>query len=89
MLAGAGPVVELKSMHVAADARGQGLGRDLLLGILDVARANGARGVCLETGSDAAFAAARRLYQAQGFAECPPFGTYKVDPLSVFMCRAL
>ncbi len=88
-LAGRGPVIELKSMHVAGGMRGRGLGRVLLLRILDVARADGARGACLETGTEPAFAAARQLYLSQGFAECPPFGTYTTDPLSVFMFRAL
>jgi putative acetyltransferase len=88
-LAGRGPIVELKSMHVAAAARGRGLGHVLLSGMLDMARAAGAGGACLETGTEPAFDAARALYQSQGFAPCPPFGDYRLDPLSIFMCRAL
>lgn len=88
-LAGRGPVVELKSMHVAAAARGRGLGHVLLSGMLDMACAAGAGGACLETGTEPAFDAARALYLSQGFAPCPPFGDYRLDPLSVFMCRAL
>ncbi|WP_245853636.1 GNAT family N-acetyltransferase [Maliponia aquimaris] len=84
-----GPVLELKSMHVAGALRGRGLGRVLLDQLLTEARATGAAGVCLETGTADSFAAARRLYLGQGFAECPPFGDYRPDPLSVFMCRAL
>ncbi|MBV7394800.1 GNAT family N-acetyltransferase [Mameliella sediminis] len=88
-LAGCGPVVELKSMHVAAAGRGRGLGHALLSQMLTEARLAGAGGACLETGSDAGFAAARALYLSQGFSECPPFGSYRPDPLSVFMYRAL
>nr|WP_299346363.1 molybdenum cofactor synthesis domain-containing protein [uncultured Maritalea sp.] len=47
------------------------------------------RKVSLETGSDASFLAARNLYLSEGFAVCPPFGSYTLDPLSVFMTRTL
>ncbi len=83
------PVFELKSMHVAAVRRGQGLGHMLLSAILGEARKSGAAGACLETGSAPGFAAARALYLSQGFETCPPFGSYAPDPLSVFMCRKL
>ncbi|MDR7097823.1 hypothetical protein J2X04_000170 [Lysobacter niabensis] len=33
------------------------------------------------------FEAARRLYTSFGFVPCPPFGSYKTDPNSVFMTR--
>ncbi|WP_305969950.1 MULTISPECIES: GNAT family N-acetyltransferase [unclassified Mameliella] len=88
-LAGCGPVVELKSMHVTAAARGRGLGHFLLSGMLDMARDAGAGGACLETGTDPVFEPARALYLSQGFVPCPPFGGYRFDPLSVFMCREL
>lgn len=81
--------VELKSMHTAQTHRGIGLGRQMLDGLLDVARAQGAASAWLETGSAPEFAAARALYHKAGFAECPPFGDYVLDPLSVFMCRDL
>ncbi|WP_417525647.1 GNAT family N-acetyltransferase [Marinovum sp.] len=80
---------ELKSMHVATEARGQGAGRALLLAILSAARASGHNRISLETGTAPPFAAARALYAAQGFVDCPPFGCYSRDPLSVFMTRAL
>ena len=80
---------ELKSMHTAQEARGRGLGRLLLDALLDHARAWGLTRVSLETGSAAAFAPARALYHAAGFHECPPFGSYGPDPLSVFMTRTL
>jgi len=80
---------ELKSMHCAQALRGQGLGRALLAHLQAVARAAGLRFLFLETGSEAAFAAARGLYRSEGFTDCPPFGDYRADPLSVFMTRKL
>lgn len=80
---------ELKSMHTVADVRGLGVGRAILRAILDAARHDGHRQISLETGTADFFAAARRLYAAHGFRECPPFGDYREDPLSVFMTRRL
>jgi len=80
---------ELKSMHTAAEARGRGVGRAVLAALMDAARERGLTRLSLETGSADAFAAARALYAAHGFVECPPFGDYVVDPLSVFMTRTL
>ncbi len=80
---------ELKSMHTASEARGRGVGRAILAALLDAARDQGMSRVSLETGSADAFAPARALYAAHGFVECPPFGTYVTDPLSVFMTRRL
>lgn len=76
---------EVKSMHVAAAARGQGVGRRILAFLLDQARAQGFSRVLLETGSSPAFAAARALYERQGFAYRGPFAGYAEDPHSVFM----
>lgn len=78
---------ELKSMHTAARHRGKGVGRAMLEHILREARSRGYARVSLETGSMDAFAPARALYQRYGFAECPPFGSYKLDPHSTFMTR--
>ena len=80
---------ELKSMHTASEARGQGVARQLLKALLDHARDNGMIRVSLETGSAQDFAPARALYAAEGFTECPPFGRYDDDPLCVFMSRIL
>lgn len=80
---------ELKSMHTAEHARGTGVGRALLRALLDRARAAGHRRISLETGTADQFAPARALYAAHGFVDCPPFGTYRKDPLSVFMTRLL
>jgi putative acetyltransferase len=43
----------------------------------------------LETGSQAAFEPARRLYEAFGFNYCEPFEGYVEDPNSVFMTKVL
>ncbi len=81
--------LEIKTMRVTAAARGRGVGRRLLEHLLEQARARGARRLSLETGVEDYFAAARRLYQRAGFVECPPFGTYREDPNSVFMTREI
>ncbi|MBO6560180.1 MAG: GNAT family N-acetyltransferase [Nisaea sp.] len=80
---------ELKSMHTAARHRGKGVARAILEHILKEAKARGYARISLETGSMEAFAPARALYQRYGFAECPPFGSYKLDPYSTFMTREL
>ncbi len=80
---------ELKSMHTAAEARGRGVARAILQALMDHARDHGVTRLSLETGTADLFAPARALYAAHGFATCPPFGNYTVDPLSVFMTRTL
>jgi putative acetyltransferase len=80
---------EVKSMHMAAEARRVGAGRALLAHLVEFARTSGLSRLNLETGSGQDHAAARGLYATAGFAECPPFGDYAPDPLSVFMTRAL
>ena len=80
---------ELKSMHVAEEARGRGVGRAILDHLLAVAREGGFRRVSLETGSMEAFAPARSLYASAGFAPCPPFGDYWDSPNSTCMTLSL
>ncbi|MDW3182694.1 GNAT family N-acetyltransferase [Roseobacter sp.] len=80
---------ELKSMHTAQEARGRGAGKAMLTALMQEARALGLKYLNLETGSGAEHLAARRLYETAGFSECPPFGDYVADPLSVFMTRTL
>jgi putative acetyltransferase len=80
---------EVKSMHVLSEARGRGLSRRLLDHMLTEARAAGLARLSLETGAQESFASARNLYARAGFAECPPFGSYRPDPNSVFMTREL
>jgi putative acetyltransferase len=80
---------ELKSMRTTAAARGRGVAGLLLTEIVDEARRRGLSRLCLETGAEGYFAAARRLYLRHGFSECPPFADYVPDPNSVFMSLAL
>lgn len=80
---------ELKSMHVAAEARGRGLARVMLRHLIAESRAAGLARLSLETGAEPEFAPARALYLSEGFVECPPFPPYRLDPNSVFMTMAL
>ncbi|RPF27077.1 GNAT family N-acetyltransferase [Georgenia muralis] len=76
---------ELKSVHTAEEARGQGLGSAVVAHLLDVARAQGYTRVSLETGPMEAFEPARRVYARAGFRPCGPFGDYRPSPHSAFM----
>jgi putative acetyltransferase len=76
---------ELKSMHTAQAARGQGIGNAMVGHLLAVARDRGVRRVSIETGTMAAFAPARALYARAGFEPCEPFGSYTCSPNSVCM----
>ncbi len=80
---------ELKSMHVAAAARGRGIGRAMLDHLLTVARESGLQRLSLETGSMPAFAPARTMYASAGFMECGPFGDYRESSYSTFMTLEL
>ena len=80
---------EIKSMHVAAEARGRGASKALLQALLDEAAVRGLSRVSLETGVEPIFAPARKLYETFGFQICAPFADYTDDPLSVFMTKTL
>jgi putative acetyltransferase len=80
---------ELKSMHTAAEARGQGAGAAMLDHLLAVARASGYERVSLETGTMDAFAPARAMYESAGFETCAPFADYWVSPYSTCMTLVL
>ena len=80
---------EVKSMHTAEATRGRGIGTAILRRIIAAAQARGMSRLSLETGSWPYFAPARALYARHGFAECGPFGDYRLDPNSVFMTLAL
>jgi len=80
---------ELKSMHTAEAARGLGIGRAMLTHLLGVARTCGVRWVSLETGTTAAFAPARMLYQSAGFTSCGPFADYQPGEDNLFMTLEL
>lgn len=76
---------EVKSMRTPENLRRRGAGRAILAHIMEVARRRCYRRLSLETGSQAAFEPARRLYESFGFRYCGPFADYVVDPSSVFM----
>jgi GNAT superfamily N-acetyltransferase len=61
--------VELKRMYLRPEARGRGLGRELLGVALDWARANDKSAVRLDTSER--MVAAQRLYEAHGFRRVP------------------
>lgn len=80
---------ELKSMRTEPELRGRGVASELLNHVLGDARARHVGRISLETGSMEFFAPARALYAKHGFAPCPPFGSYKEDPHSSYMTRAV
>lgn len=61
----------------------------MLTHIVSEARSRGYRRLSLETGSQEAFAPARRLYEGFGFHYCGPFEGYVEDPNSAFMTTQL
>ena len=77
---------EVKSMFVAPDARGRGVGR-AILGAIEAAVRGSVSALRLETGVKQV--PAIRLYEAAGFVRRGPFGSYRDDPLSVFMEKRL
>lgn len=78
---------EMKRLFVRADARGHGLGRRLLEALEEAARRQGITRISLETGIHQPEAIG--LYRSVGYQECPPFGGFAPDPLSLFMTRQL
>lgn len=80
---------EIKSMHVLAEARGQGLSKAMLAHLIAAAAADGFSQLSLETGIQSTFVAARALYGRAGFVISGPFGEYTGDPNSVYMTKVL
>jgi putative acetyltransferase len=78
---------EVKRMFVDPAARRRRLGRAILERIEGEAQREGLRLMRLETGIRQPEALA--LYRRAGYAERGPFGEYAVDPLSVYMEKAL
>lgn len=81
--------VELKSMRTASHRLREGIAGRLVVFVLAEARAAGFTRISLETGAEEFFAPARALYTRHGFTPCPPFGSYRPDPLSAFLTREL
>ncbi len=80
---------EIKSMRTAYAYQRKGVGSEMLSYIIEQARQRGYHRLSLETGAMDYFEPARRLYARFGFARCGPFGSYVVDPNSVFMTLEL
>lgn len=78
---------ETKRLFVQREARGIGLGRRLVEALEEAARLRNIDRISLETGVKQPEAI--RLYRTCRYQECPPFGSYKSDPLSLFMTRRL
>ncbi|MEM1307100.1 MAG: GNAT family N-acetyltransferase [Pseudomonadota bacterium] len=78
---------EIKRMWVQPDARGHGVGRQLLRALIDEAGRRQVRVLRLETGPHQEEALG--LYRAFGFEDCSPFPPYRPDQNSVFMERKI
>lgn len=80
---------EVKSMRTADAYLRQGVGSKILDHITTEAKRRGYRRLSLETGSMPYFEPAHRMYRKAGFAECGPFGSYRLDPYSKFFTREI
>jgi len=78
---------ELKRMFVRPACRGQGAARRLLAALEAAALARGCELLMLESGPFQPEALA--FYAALGFARRGPYGSYRDDPLSVFMQKRI
>ena len=80
---------EIKSMRTPSARRRGGVGRAILVHIIEVAKTRRYQRLSLETGAVEAFKPAQTLYESAGFTRCGPFGDYTQDPFSVFMTLRL
>lgn len=84
---------EIKRVFVAEEQRGKRLATSIMQHLEEFVINNGVSIVRLEAGPKQP--AALSLYRKLGYTERGPFGSYRADPLSVFMekkldkCRAL
>jgi GNAT superfamily N-acetyltransferase len=72
---------ELKRMYVVPEARGRGLGRELLVALEAEARRLGYAGIVLETGDRQPEALG--LYESAGYERIPCYGVYAARALSM------
>lgn len=81
---------ELKSMRTGTEHRRKGVAEAILSALIETARAKGLTRLSLETGTPAAFDAARAFYAKHGFKPCKAFADYPADdPYSTFMTREI
>jgi ribosomal protein S18 acetylase RimI-like enzyme len=78
---------EIKRMWVRPQFRGLGFGKLMLDHLADYAKRQGVGILRLETGIHQH--AAIRLYEREGFKRIPPFGNYRVDPVSLCYGRPI
>ena len=78
---------EIKNLFVDPRQRGQGASRLIMNALEQSLVDSNIMLCCLETGSGQAESIG--LYQSLGYQQCPPYGDYKPDPLSVFMEKEL
>jgi putative acetyltransferase len=78
---------EVKRMYVRPHNRGQGIGKAILKHLAEFALQRQTNLLRLETGIYQTEAIG--LYERFGFQQSPPFGEYKVDPMSVYLEMAL
>jgi len=78
---------EVKRMYVHPRSRGQGVARQVLALLEAQAEESGCTLLMLETGPKQPQALA--LYECLGYHRRPPFGSYRDDPLSVFMQKGI
>lgn len=73
---------EIKSMRTAQAYLRSGVASQILSHLITVARNRSYRKLSLETGSNAAFHPAHRLYERFGFQPCGPYADYTDDVFS-------
>ena len=78
---------EVKSMRTSPLRQRSGIASRLLEHIITEAQRMGFTRLSLETGTDAFFAPARRLYEKYAFTYCAPFADYQPSPHNTFMTR--
>ena len=78
---------EIKNLFVDPNHRGQGASRVIMRALEQSLIDSNIRLCCLETGPSQPESIG--LYTSLGYHQCPPYGNYKPDPLSVFMQKEL
>jgi putative acetyltransferase len=71
---------EIKSMRTATAFLRQGVAAAMLRHLIETARKRGHKTLCLETGTNQAYAPAVALYQKHGFVSGPVYGDYIESP---------
>jgi putative acetyltransferase len=71
---------EIKSMRTAPAFVRQGVASQIVHHLIAIAKARGFHTLCLETGTNGAYAPAVALYQKHGFVSGPVYGDYIESP---------